>query len=53
MDEPDLAAQLRDLALRVSLLEAQVALLRGTYARPEPDDQPAVIHHDVAPNAPR
>jgi cell division septum initiation protein DivIVA len=41
---------------RVLDLEAKVAILCGSLAKravmPE-DEQPAVIHHDVKPNAPR
>jgi hypothetical protein len=56
----DMAALLREqgcrmlgLKDRVAELEAEVALLRGTLARPEPDDDQPEIIHDVPPNAPR
>jgi hypothetical protein len=38
---------------RVAELEAENAVLRGTLARPEPDDDQPEIIHDVPPNAPR
>ena len=43
--------RLRD---RVLDLEAKLAILCGSLAkRAVEDDQPAIIHHDVPPNAPR
>jgi hypothetical protein len=51
-----LLAENERLRGRVLDLEAKVAILCGSLARravmPE-DEQPAVIHHDVEPNAPR
>jgi cell division septum initiation protein DivIVA len=51
-----LLAENERLRGRVLDLEAKVAILCGSLAKravtPE-DDQPAVIHHDVEPNAPR
>jgi hypothetical protein len=51
-----LLAEIERLRGRVLDLEAKVAILCGSLAKravmPE-DDQPAVIHHDVEPNAPR
>ena len=43
-----------ELYSRVSELEIEIATMRGTLSRPPAeDDQPAIIHHDVPPNAPR
>jgi hypothetical protein len=51
-----LRAENERLRGRVLDLEAKVAILCGSLAKravmPE-DDQPAIIHHDVEPNAPR
>jgi regulator of replication initiation timing len=51
-----LLAENERLRGRVLDLEAKVAILCGSLAKravmPE-DEQPAVIHHDVEPNAPR
>jgi cell division septum initiation protein DivIVA len=51
-----LLAENERLRGRVLDLEAKVAILCGSLAKravmPE-DDQPAIIHHDVEPNAPR
>ena len=51
-----LLAENERLRGRVLDLEAKVAILCGSLAKravmPE-DDQPAVIHHAVEPNAPR
>jgi hypothetical protein len=51
-----LLAEIERLRGRVLDLEAKVAILCGSLAKravmPE-DEQPAVIHHDVEPNAPR
>jgi cell division septum initiation protein DivIVA len=51
-----LLAENERLRGRVLDLEAKVAILCGSLAKravmPE-DDQPAIIHHDVKPNAPR
>ena len=48
-----LQAQNEWLHARITELEAELAMLRGTVARQVEDDRPAVIHHDVPPNAPR
>ena len=42
--------RLRDLVAR---LEAEAAIARGSLALPPQPDEPAVITHDVPPNAPR
>jgi cell division septum initiation protein DivIVA len=51
-----LLAENERLRARVLDLEAKVAILCGSLAKravmPE-DEQPAIIHHDVKPNAPR
>jgi hypothetical protein len=51
-----LRAENERLRGRVLDLEAKVAILCGSLAKravmPE-DEQPAIIHHDVEPNAPR
>ena len=56
----DLAALLRtqgvemlDMRDRVRALEAEIAVLRGTLARPEPDDDGPVTLVEGPPNAPR
>jgi len=49
-----LLAENERLRGRVLDLEAKVAILCGSLAkRAVEDDQPAIIHHDVKPNAPR
>jgi hypothetical protein len=55
----DLAALLRtqgvemlDMRDRIRALEAEIAVLRGTLARPEPDDGPVTLIEGT-PNAPR
>lgn len=49
-------AELQRAYDRILDLEAKLAILCGSLAKravmPE-DDQPAIIHHDVEPNAPR
>jgi hypothetical protein len=40
------------LQMRVLTLEAELALLRGSLAQPEPET-PTQITHDVPPDAPR
>ena len=45
--------EIERLRARVTALEAEIALMRGTLSRShEPDDQPIIVH-DVPPDAPR
>ena len=59
----DLLARLKDaydekhdeatsLRARITVLEAEIAMLRGTLAQPQPDE-PGTITHNAPPNAPR
>ena len=41
------------LRARITVLEAELALLRGSVAPRPAEDEPAVYAHDVPPNAPR
>jgi hypothetical protein len=59
-ENDDLAALLRtqgiemlDMRDRVRALEAELAVLRGTLARPEPDDDGPATLVEGPPNAPR
>jgi hypothetical protein len=51
----ELLAENERLQRRVLELEAQLFVVCGSMTKraPPEDDQPAVIHHDVSPNAPR
>jgi len=55
MTDPTILSHAEALAeIKRLLLEmqAELALVRGTLAKPTPDDQPATYTHDVPPNAP-
>ena len=49
----DLTAENERLQARITELEAELAVTRGTLAAPPPDDDQPDIVHDVPPNAPR
>jgi uncharacterized protein involved in exopolysaccharide biosynthesis len=45
--------EIERLRARVTALEAEIAVMRGTLSRyDEPDDQPIIVH-DCPPDAPR
>lgn len=46
-------ANLVDYGDLVHRLRAEIAMLRGTLAQPQPDDEPGVYTFNVPPNAPR
>jgi hypothetical protein len=46
------AAEIHRLRAIIAELEAEIAVLRGTMARPEPDDGPVTLV-EGPPNAPR
>jgi hypothetical protein len=47
------ARQISQQQVRITALEAEIAVMRGTLSRyDEPDDQPIIVH-DVPPDAPR
>ena len=53
-DHARLLAENERLQRRVLELEAQLFVVCGSLAKREvEDDQPAIIHYDVEPNAPR
>lgn len=48
----DIADEIERLRARIAELETAAAITFGTLAQPT-DDEPAVITHDIPPNAPR
>jgi hypothetical protein len=47
------AAEIQRLRAIITELEAEIAVLRGTMAQPEPDDDGPVTLIEGTPNAPR
>jgi hypothetical protein len=47
------AAEIHRLRAIIAELEAEIAVLRGTMAQPEPDDDGPVTLIEGTPNAPR
>jgi hypothetical protein len=48
----DIADEIERLRARIAELETAAAITFGTLAQPT-DDEPAIITHDIPPNAPR
>ena len=49
----ELLAEIERLRARITELEAELAVMRGSLAPHPADDEPGNYTYDVAPNAPR